>query len=171
MQRLHDAWSYWTDVNQQEFIRALAAFLEKSKKLKVQNTAVWWTRSSWPKIKSLPHMTRTGSTHQVLPQHGTCTSVVVQGLVLWLRSMEDGREKVSGPATSRGTKSLHTVCMPVPTEVRRRHWVPWNLSYGWLLATIWVLGIELRCSGRAARAINHWSHLCSLKNYNNRKKN
>jgi hypothetical protein len=28
----------------------------------------------WPNIKSLPHMMRTGSTHEPLPQHGTCTS-------------------------------------------------------------------------------------------------
>jgi len=29
--------------------------------------------------------------------------------------------------------------------------------YGWLWATMWLLGIELRTSGRAASALNHWA--------------
>ena len=62
------------DMNQQEFVRALAAFLKKSGKLN------GWTLSSWPSIKNLLPTMRTGSTHELLPRHGTCTSRVALGL-------------------------------------------------------------------------------------------
>jgi hypothetical protein len=29
--------------------------------------------------------------------------------------------------------------------------------YGWLWATMWLWGFELRTSGRAASALNHWA--------------
>uniref|UniRef100_A0ABK0M6W9 Small ribosomal subunit protein eS19 n=1 Tax=Rattus norvegicus TaxID=10116 RepID=A0ABK0M6W9_RAT len=47
------------DVNQQEFVRALAAFLKKSGKLKVPE---WVDTVKLAKHKNLPHMMRTGST-------------------------------------------------------------------------------------------------------------
>lgn len=39
-------------------------------------------------------------------------------------------------------------------EARRRCQIPWDCSYRQLLATIWVLGIEPRFSGRATSALN-----------------
>lgn len=52
----------------------LAAFLRKSGTLKVPE---WWTVSSGPYIKSLLLTMRTGSTNELLPQPGTCTSPAV----------------------------------------------------------------------------------------------
>ena len=43
-------------------------------------------------------------------------------------------------------------CM-VPINTRRGHQIPWNWNYGWLGATIWVLGIEATLAGRAASVI------------------
>jgi hypothetical protein len=34
--------------------------------------------------------------------------------------------------------------------------------YRWLWATMWLLGFELRTSGRAVSALNHWAHASSL---------
>ncbi|KAM7330110.1 hypothetical protein ACRRTK_011723 [Alexandromys fortis] len=65
------------DVNQQPFVRALAAFLKKSRKLKVPE---WMDTVKLAKHKELAPMIRTGSRHELLLQHGTCTGVVVQGL-------------------------------------------------------------------------------------------
>ena len=62
-------------VNQQEFVRALAAFLKKSRKLKVPVTP-----SSWPSIKNLLPTMRMGSTHELLTRHSTCISWVALGL-------------------------------------------------------------------------------------------
>ncbi|KAK7801096.1 hypothetical protein U0070_000876 [Myodes glareolus] len=56
------------DINQQEFIRALAAFLKKSGKLKVPE---WMNTVKLANIKSLPPIMRYGSTHEQLLQHGT----------------------------------------------------------------------------------------------------
>ncbi|XP_029425918.1 40S ribosomal protein S19 isoform X2 [Nannospalax galili] len=81
------------DVNQQEFVRALAAFLKKSGKLKVPEWVDtvklakhkelapydenwFYTRADGcddPKAPSCPPQ---------LPQHGTCTSGAVLGLAL-----------------------------------------------------------------------------------------
>ncbi|KAM7331477.1 hypothetical protein ACRRTK_008185 [Alexandromys fortis] len=83
-------------VNQQEFVRALAAFLIKSGKLKVPNG---WRQSSWPNIKSLLPMMRTGSTHELLLQHGTCTCVVVPGALEGLKMVgkdQDGQDCQTG---------------------------------------------------------------------------
>lgn len=51
--------------------------------------------------------------------------------------------------------SVLPVCMTmasylclVPKEVRRRHQIPWNWSYRWLSAAIWVQGIELHILSR-----------------------
>lgn len=33
---------------------------------------------------------------------------------------------------------------------------PWDVSYRWFWTTIWVLGIEFRSTGRAARTLTHW---------------
>ena len=66
------------DVNQQEFVKALAAFLKKFRKLKVPK---WGDTVKLAKHKSLPHMMSSDPTHQLLSQHGTCTSVGVLGLV------------------------------------------------------------------------------------------
>ena len=53
----------------------------------------------------------------------------------------------------------------VPREVRR-HWVPWNYSYTWLLAVIWVLGINHGSSARAIVLLSTepslWPHLVCL---------
>ena len=48
----------------------------------------------------------------------------------------------------------------IPEEGIRSH-------YRWLWATMWLLGIELRTSGRAVSALNHWAispaHSCYYK--------
>lgn len=44
----------------------------------------------------------------------------------------------------------------VLTEIRRGHWMPWNYTYGWLWATIWMLGIEPRSFARTRSALNYW---------------
>ena len=44
----------------------------------------------------------------------------------------------------------------VPTEARRGHRLPWNWSYRWLWATVWVLRIE-PISGRVASVLNCWA--------------
>ena len=53
------------------------------------------------------------------------------------------------------------VCVPheclVPTEVRRGLQIPWNWSYGWVWATVWVLKTESGSSARATSALNHWA--------------
>ena len=59
-----------------------------------------WTPSSWPSIKNLLPTMRTGSTHELLPWHGTCTSGVALGLAPWPRSMGGARGTASCPATS-----------------------------------------------------------------------
>ncbi|KAF3827650.1 hypothetical protein GH733_000885 [Mirounga leonina] len=64
------------DMNQQEFIRALAAFLKKSGKLKVPE---WVDTVKLAKNKELLPMMKTGSTHKLLPQHGAWTSGAVLG--------------------------------------------------------------------------------------------
>jgi hypothetical protein len=43
----------------------------------------------------------------------------------------------------------HCSCLQTPEEGIRSH-------YRWLWATMWLLGIELRTSGRAVSALNHW---------------
>lgn len=35
------------------------------------------------------------------------------------------------------------VCL-MPVEARRGYQIPWNWRYTWLLAALWMLGIELR---------------------------
>lgn len=48
-------------------------------------------------------------------------------------------------------------------KVRRRLWIPWNWSYGWLWATVWVLGNGLpppthpQISTRVLVLINCWA--------------
>ena len=41
----------------------------------------------------------------------------------------------------------------VPTEVRKKHYIPWNWSYRMLLATRQMLEIKVWFSGRAASAL------------------
>ncbi|CAO2612660.1 40S ribosomal protein S19 [Lemmus lemmus] len=65
------------DVNQQKFVRALAAFLKKSGKLKDPE---WVDTVKLAKHKELAPMMRIGSTHELLLQHGVYTCVVVLGL-------------------------------------------------------------------------------------------
>lgn len=64
------------------------------------------------------------------------------------------------------------ICIPharlVPTEVRCRHQTPWNWSYRWLLATMWVLGTDLRPFVRESSALNHGGIPLALKNTSNR---
>jgi hypothetical protein len=50
--------------------------------------------------------------------------------------------------------SVQRMCT-VPSEGRRGPWIPWNMSYRWFVATMWVLGIQPGSSGRAGRAVNH----------------
>jgi hypothetical protein len=45
----------------------------------------------------------------------------------------------------------------VPSEAQRGHWIPWGWNHRQLWAAMWLLGIELRSSGRAANAVNHWT--------------
>ena len=50
------------------------------------------------------------------------------------------------------------VCVPcvssVPSDVRREPWVPWNYSYVWWRAAMWVLGTEPGSPARAKIALN-----------------
>ena len=39
--------------------------------------------------------------------------------------------------------------------VYQKAWIPWDYGYRWLEAIMWVLGIELRTSGKAASALNN----------------
>ena len=45
----------------------------------------------------------------------------------------------------------------VPVEAKRRHLISWNWNYRQLWVTMWLLGIELRTSGRAVSALNCWA--------------
>lgn len=45
------------------------------------------------------------------------------------------------------------VCL-MPTETRRRHWKPWNWSYRYLWATMWVPATQ---SWSWTRTFNHWA--------------
>jgi hypothetical protein len=45
----------------------------------------------------------------------------------------------------------------------KRVLIPWNWSYRQLQAAMWVLGIEIRFSGRAASALKHVSSLLSCR--------
>lgn len=53
---------------------------------------------------------------------------------------------------------VHCKCA-VAMEARRGHWIPWNWSYWWLLAAMWVLGIEPWSSGRRVSLLNCWAIL------------
>lgn len=61
------------------------------------------------------------------------------------------------------------ICIPharlVPTEVRCRHQTPGNWSYRWLLATMWVLGTDLRPFVRESSALNHGGVPPALKTH------
>lgn len=46
------------------------------------------------------------------------------------------------------------MCMRVPREVKRWPWKPWGLSCRHMCAT-WVLGTELRLSGRVTIFLDH----------------
>lgn len=43
----------------------------------------------------------------------------------------------------------------MPIEAKKEHQIPWNWNHGWVRVTMWVLGLELASSGRAARALHH----------------
>jgi hypothetical protein len=50
--------------------------------------------------------------------------------------------------------------MCVPTQcachaLKRQKIIPWDWNYRWLWVTMWLLGTELRSSGRATGASNH----------------
>lgn len=45
----------------------------------------------------------------------------------------------------------------MPSEARKGHWVPWNLSYRKLWTMTWVLGSEPRCSVKATGALKGWA--------------
>jgi hypothetical protein len=45
---------------------------------------------------------------------------------------------------------VSTLFLDTPEEGTRSH-------YRWLWATMWLLGIELRTSGRAVGALNRWA--------------
>lgn len=55
------------DINQQEFVRARAVFLKRMDTVKLA------------KNKKLAPARRAASIHELLPQHSTCTSMVVWG--------------------------------------------------------------------------------------------
>ncbi|KAK7820458.1 hypothetical protein U0070_011499 [Myodes glareolus] len=101
------------DVSQQEFVRALAAFLRKSGKLKVPNG---WTQSSWPNIKSLPPLVRTGSTHELLLRHGTARHLYLRGgaRVDTMTKIYGGRQRnvVRPSHFNRGSKSMARRVLP-----------------------------------------------------------
>jgi hypothetical protein len=50
---------------------------------------------------------------------------------------------------------MHACACLGPTEARGRYWIPWNWSYRWSWASIWVLGTKSGSSGRAAIAPRH----------------
>lgn len=63
--------------------------------------------------------------------------------------------------TARCYFSFLNICLlmhmlNVHLNTRRRHWIPWDHSYRWLWATLWMLGFELPTSGRTTSAFNHW---------------
>lgn len=44
-----------------------------------------------------------------------------------------------------------------PIETIKGHQLPWNWSYRWLGANMWVLGIMPRSTGQAVHSLNHWA--------------
>lgn len=48
----------------------------------------------------------------------------------------------------------HMACL-VPLEVRKGWWIPSSRSYGWVKATMWVLGVDPEFSAGATSALNH----------------
>lgn len=42
-------------------------------------------------------------------------------------------------------------------EARRRLWVPWDWSYRWLQAILWVLKTEPSSSAKATKTLNLWA--------------
>lgn len=40
----------------------------------------------------------------------------------------------------------------VPMEAKEGHHIPWNWSYGWLVASRWELGMKPQSSERTTRA-------------------
>lgn len=84
------------DVNHR---RLLELWLPSSKSLENQKSLNGWTLSSWPNIKSLLPVMRTGSTHKLSPQYGTCTSRAVLGSASWPTSVGDFRGTSSCPTT------------------------------------------------------------------------
>lgn len=54
----------------------------------------------------------------------------------------------------------------VPTDARRGRWISPELVLCGLLATLWILEIEPKHSGRATSASNHWTiSLALFKDY------
>ena len=51
----------------------------------------------------------------------------------------------------------YTVCSLQKNQKRESHPITDGPCYRWLWATIWLLGIEHRTSGRAVTALNHWA--------------
>lgn len=43
----------------------------------------------------------------------------------------------------------------VLADARRRHWIPWNRRYRWLLVTVWVLQFEPGSFGMAGPPESH----------------
>lgn len=41
----------------------------------------------------------------------------------------------------------------IPAETLRGHQIPWNWSYKWLCATLWMLGMEFWSSGKAGSTL------------------
>ena len=50
---------------------------------------------------------------------------------------------------------VHYLCVPVGG--RREHWIPWNWSYRWVWAVVWVLGTESGPSARAESTHDSWA--------------
>lgn len=47
-----------------------------------------------------------------------------------------------------------------PMGMRRKHWVPWNRSYRWWWASMWMLGVKSRfCKIRRTLNLSHLSSL------------
>jgi hypothetical protein len=50
---------------------------------------------------------------------------------------------------------MYSICVPGAQGVQRRVSIPWSWNYSWLLAAMWMLGIEPSSPARAASDLSN----------------
>lgn len=59
---------------------------------------------------------------------------------------------------------VYHVCSE-PTGAKRKHWIPWDCSYGQLWATVWAPGNTCASSVRAMSALSCWPNSVAPTSY------